>query len=114
MAHGHNIHAKHAGHVMKHMHKAKGGAAGDPHADKEVMAYNAKGSGVEKEAEEKKRGGRVKKKAGGSVEGGASNMHLGRAHRAKGGRTGSDKSPLTSAAKTEAPVGHSMDSGGNS
>jgi len=98
-----HINAKHAGHVMKHMHKEKGG---------EVKAYDAQGSNVEKEAEEKKRGGRVKKKAGGSIQGAPANMHLGRAHRAKGGRTGSDKSPLTSAAKTEAPVGHSMDSGG--
>ena len=115
---GHNIGAKHAGHVMHGMKKhrfAKGGAAGDPHADTKVLPYDAQGSGVEKEAKEKKKGGRVGRKAGGMVlEGSAPKMNLGRPGRKLGGRTGSDKSPLTSASKTTAPVGHEMNSGGNS
>ena len=90
---------------MKARHKSSGGAV-----------KPTGGPGIRSETAEdlmaRKRGGRVKKKAGGSIQGAPANMHLGRAHRAKGGRTGSDKSPLTSAAKTEAPVGHSMDSGG--
>jgi hypothetical protein len=106
----HNISSKHAGHVMHGLKKhrfAKGGPAGDPHADRDVKPYNAQGSGVEKEAKEKKKGGRVHKAHGGMVvEGNAPKMNLGRPGRKLGGRTGSDKSPLTSAAKTVGPVDH--------
>lgn len=48
--------------------KAKGGGV-QPKHDAHKKAYNAQGSHVEKEAEEEKRGGKVKKKAtGGAVE----------------------------------------------
>jgi hypothetical protein len=50
--------------------KAKGGGVTPKHDDKKEM-YNAKGSKIGKEAEEEKRGGKVKKKehkaAGGAV-----------------------------------------------
>ena len=61
---------------------------------------------VEKEAEEKKRGGRTKKRAkGGSVEGHKPKHHLGRKApgRKRGGRVGADLSPLTSANRTTGP-----------
>ena len=73
-------------------------------------AYDAQGSNVEKEAEEKKCGGAVKKRArGGKIEGKESKKRMDRPCRASGGRVGSDKSPLTSANKVSPTVGHSVD-----
>lgn len=74
-----------------------------------VKAYDAQGSNVEKEAEEKKRGGRVKRKEGGRVEGKKAKMRMDRPCRKDGGRVGSDKSPLTSAHSVTKVVGHSTD-----
>lgn len=86
-----------------------------------VKPYDAEGSNVEKEADERKRGGRVKKdcaperKHGGRVkeehrvEGKMSKMRLDRPGRKSGGRVGSDKSPLTSAARVSPVMGHSTD-----
>lgn len=57
---------------------------------------------VFKEADERKHGGKVKKKELGHAEGKMAKhrrdrAHGGKAHRAKGGKLGSDKSPLSSA-----------------
>ena|SRR6185312_823486 len=80
-----------------------------------VKAYDAQGSNVEKEADEKKRGGRVKRKHGGRtkdehrVEGKMAKMHLGRPGRKAGGRVGADKSPLSSAHTVSKVHDHSTD-----
>src|ERR1039457_4611475 len=79
---------------------------------------------IDEEAEEKKRGGRAKRKFGGHVhhekmeemkhakhvgpvKGEAAVHHAGRKPRKSGGRTGSDTNPLSSAAKGKEPRGHS-------
>lgn len=59
------------------------------------MRYTAE-SNVNTEAEERKRGGKVKKHIG-KAEGGAGMMHAGRKPRKSGGRAGSNASPLSSA-----------------
>jgi hypothetical protein len=56
-------------------------------------------SNVAKEADEKKRGGRVKKHMG-KVHGEKAKMRMDK--RARGGRVGSDKNPFTSAHNTSA------------
>lgn len=90
----------------------------------EVRPYDAQGSNVEKEAEERKRGGRAKRARGGKVEHEHRREHerhvegkkvkerLDRPHRASGGRVGSDKSPFTSARYASEPRDHKADSGG--
>lgn len=97
-AHHPREHEKHGGHPHGHHHKAKGGgimkAGGNPE--------------VEREAEEKKHGGKVKRhgrhhrKHGGHVEGKHSKHRMdraagGRATRKHGGGVGSDHNPLSSA-----------------
>jgi hypothetical protein len=62
-------------------------------------------SKVNDEAEERKRGGRAKKKHVGKVDG-KSESHAGRKARKSGGRAGSDKSPLSSAHAGTSPKGH--------
>ena len=62
-------------------------------------------SKVNDEAEERKRGGRAKKKHVGKVDG-KSEHHAGRKARKSGGRAGSDKSPLSSAHAGMSPKGH--------
>jgi len=102
--------------VSKMRHKKSGGSVGndmdgakESTGSKKPLAYNAKGSNVEKEADEKKHGGRVKKADGGKVEGCAPKMRMDRAKRASGGRVGSDKSPFSSAHTVSAVKGHSTD-----
>jgi len=93
---------------LDHHKRANGG---------KVKAYDAEGSNVEKEAEERKRGGAVKKerKHGGRVkeeariEGKKAKMRLDRPGRKSGGRVGSDKSPLSSAHNVSSVMGHSTD-----
>ncbi|WP_155773393.1 hypothetical protein [Rhizobium leguminosarum] len=65
--------------------------------------YAGADSNVVKEAEERKDGGRVKKKEMGKVDGKMSKMRLDRPGRKSGGRVGADTSPLSSAAKTSDP-----------
>ncbi len=61
-------------------------------------------SNVNDEAEERKRGGRAKRKSGGMVAGCAPSPNAGRAPRKSGGRATSDNNPFTSARKgTPAP-----------
>jgi hypothetical protein len=111
-------------------HKAEGGEAdfgtakeADDATPREV--YAGKGSNVEKEADERKRGGRAKRKRGGGVkhhekgedmkhakhvgniEGGMK-AHAGRAPRKSGGRTGSNFSPLSSAHGGSPPRDHKV------
>ena len=74
-------------------------------------AYNAEGSEVEKEAEEKKHGGKVKRKDGGHVDGKKSMMRLDRPGRKRGGRVGADMSPLTTASKVTDAKEHKASEG---
>lgn len=110
--------------------KAKGGEAdfGSPVADykadensKPERRVNA--PKIEGAAEEKKRGGRAKRKSGGSVKHlekgedmkhakhvgnvqGSCNTHAGRAPRKSGGRTGSNFNPMSSAHAGTPPRAH--------
>lgn len=112
------------GHEMKHhMKKAHGGKADGDEAynGPEPKPYNAQGSHVEHEAEEKGHGGHVKKKHkfahGGHVDGEHGKKRLDRAHggrtmkKARGGGAGSDMNPLTSASKVHDATGHSATEG---
>ena len=66
-------------------------------------------SNVNDEAEERKRGGKVKKHVG-KADGMAAKKHAGRAARKSGGRTGSNMNPLSSAhAGTPAKGRHTVD-----
>ena len=107
---------------MKMRHKKATGGAADSEWDKEskgskeVKAYDAQGSHVEEEAEDKreggemKKGGRVKKRAGGGcVEGEKPKARLDRMKRKSGGRVGSDLSPLSSSHKAEKVRDHMTD-----
>ena len=88
-------------------HREKGGriglkAAGNPDVFKE-----AEGKEDYAKGDEKKRGGRVKRKSGGKViglmTGGGVKPRLDRPGRKRGGGIGSDRSPLSSAHKHERP-----------
>lgn len=95
-------------------HKAAGGAT--PQNEKPKAEYSGSAGKVDEEAEEKKHGGRTKRKSGGKVEGEMAPMNLGRAARKRGGRTGgggSNRSPLTSAANSANPDGHTPDMTGD-
>jgi hypothetical protein len=80
------------------MKRAGGGVVPKDESPKEV--YAGAGSNVVKEADERKDGGRVKKKEGGKVEGKKAKMRLDRPGRKMGGRVGADRSPLSEAART--------------
>jgi hypothetical protein len=88
---------------MKGKHKrAMGGVVDKDESPKDV--YAGKDSNVVKEADERKKGGPVRKrKEMGKVEGKMSKMRLDRPGRKTGGRVGADKSPLSSAATVEEP-----------
>jgi len=83
------------------MKRAGGGVVPKDPSPKEV--YAGAGSNVVKEADERKDGGRVKKKECGKVEGKMSKMRLDRPGRKAGGRVGADRSPLSEAARTTGP-----------
>lgn len=78
--------------------------------DKPEARTNAKE--IDEEAEERKRGGRAKRKHGGKmvgkVEGEKGHMHAGRKPRKSGGRTGSDGSPFTTARKGKDAPGREL------
>jgi len=102
---------------MKAHKRASGGKVADEAKDYdeskggEPKAYDAQGSNVDKEASERKRGGKVKeRKRGGKVEGEKPKMRMDRACRKDGGRVGSDKSPFSSARNASAVVDHRTDS----
>lgn len=69
------------------------------------MRYNQ--SRVEDEAEERKRGGRTKRKHGGKAEGKMTMHHAGRKPRKSGGSC--ESSPFSSARSGETPKGRKMD-----
>lgn len=83
--------------------RADGGMAVKDTVPSDVRA--GKDSNVVKEAEAKKRGGKVV----GKVTGGKSRLRLDRPGRKTGGRVGADKSPLSSAAKVTDAIGHKPD-----
>lgn len=100
---------------MRHeMEKRKGHAAGgDVDSEKDPKPYNAQGSNVEKEADEKARGGRAKRKSGGMIDGKEKKMRLDRPGRKTGGRVGADKAPLTTAANIRPASEHKAEDSGN-
>lgn len=89
---------------------AKGGKAESPksgHFAKDAApseVYAGKGSNVEKEAKERKHGGKAKKHVG--LAGHKGKMHAGRTPRKSGGKVGADSHPLSSAHKGTEPKGH--------
>jgi hypothetical protein len=108
--------------------KAKGGEVGTRDWEEDEkdrpMRYNE--SKVEDEAEERRRGGRAKRKAGGivhhergkpmahakhigMVKGERTEHHAGRKPRMSGGRACSDTNPMSSAAKGKEPEGHKVE-----
>jgi hypothetical protein len=94
-------------------HKANGGEMDSPKEGTKEYEQDLKSknmrytyqSKVNDEAEERKSGGRAKKKHVGKVHG-DSKHHAGRKARKSGGRTSSDKSPLSSAHAGTPPKGH--------
>jgi hypothetical protein len=87
----------HAAH-MGHARRAKGGSVKEPGGPIKEAGGNPY---VEEEAEEKKRGGKVKHKRarGGKIDGKAAHHHLGKPGRKRGGRVGADLAPLSSASR---------------
>lgn len=79
---------------MAHRHKMHKRAMGGANPPVKTID-DSKESGVYKEAEERKHGGRAKHR----VEGHKAKHHLGRPGRKRGGRVGADMAPLSSAAK---------------
>lgn len=75
---------------------AKGGDV----EESKMENYNGSENNVEKEAEEKNKGGKVKKRAAGGsmMEGSKARHRLDRRGRKRGGSVGSDMHPLSSAA----------------
>lgn len=92
---------KHESEGKTRRHLKMGGQAKKP------LPYNAQGSEVEKEAEEKKRGGKV----GAHVEGHMKKHRLDRPGRKRGGSVGADMHPLTNAAKVKNAEGHDANTG---
>ena len=93
---------------MKARHKkATGGVVEKNESPRDT--YAGAESNVRKEADERKSGGRVKRKEGGKVEGKMSKMRLDRPGRKAGGRVGADKSPLSSAATMTNPPGRTAE-----
>src|ERR1700734_3335720 len=94
-------------HRLEH-HRARGGRTEDSEWSKESEGSkkepNEEGETPEKkEAKERKHGGKVKEEH--RVEGKMAKMHMGRPGRKSGGRVGSDKSPLSSAAHVSVVAG---------
>jgi hypothetical protein len=91
--------------------KSKGGGVEEGVKDKDTkpsMVYAGKDSNVVKEAEERKRGGRSKKKDGGAVDGFKHGGRADRRPRASGGRTGSENRPMSGAQSTSERPGAKM------
>ena len=94
-------------------HKANGGEMDSPkegtkESEQDLKSKNMRytyQSKVNDEAEERRSGGRAKKKHVGKVHG-DSKHHAGRKARNTGGRAGSDRSPLSSAHAGMSPKGH--------
>lgn len=77
-----------------------------------TLPYNAQGSEAEKEADEKKHGGKVERKRrkhGGVADGESTHHRLDRPHRRRGGKVGevgANTHPLSSASKVKPAEGH--------
>lgn len=82
-------------------HRKAGGSVDSMAAPKQFE----KSANVVKDVEGKKRGGGVKKHEGHMAEGHAAKRRMDRPGRKMGGRCGSDKAPLSSAAKTTTTSG---------
>lgn len=97
--------------------RAKGGMAGVIDKDEMPKPYNAQGSHVEEEADEKASGGRAKRKRGGKameVEGEKEHKRLDRAERKRGGRAmggNATANPMSSADKMTQAEGHKTETG---
>lgn len=94
----------------RHHHREERRGGGKVEPDVKPKAYNAQGSKVEEEAEEKKRGGKVKakhhkKEHHGEVEGHRGKRRLDRPGRKRGGSVGADRHPLSSASKVTPAAG---------
>ena len=93
----------------RNKHRATGGmntAAEDLKTKPDARNHAPK---VFAEAEERKAGGRAKRKSGGLVPGEAAACNAGRKPRKSGGRTGSDTNPFTSARAGTPPKSHKVD-----
>lgn len=105
------------GHKSHHnrKHRAMGGV-NEAEEDLKSKPHRWNNSQVEDEAEERKRGGRTKRKHGGDVKhvgmvhGEEAKHHAGRKPRKNGGRTGADSHPFSSARYGTEPKGHKTDS----
>jgi hypothetical protein len=92
------------------MEKRADGGKMEHDKESDPLPYNAKGSETEKEAEEgRAKGGRMKKKAGGMVEGHEKKARLDRPGRKRGGKIGADSAPLTTAGKIRDASEHKTD-----
>ena len=104
------------GRKMSRIARAEGGrsesdTSGDREYEQDLGKKNQRytyESKVNDEAEERKHGGRArrKRKSGGVVPGMNAVAHAGRKPRKSGGRTGSDKSPFSSARAGTPPTKH--------
>ena len=102
--------------MSKMRHKKAGGSVGNDMDGEEESKGSVKAkkytadSNVLDESEERKKGGRVKKRAdGGKVEGEKPKHRMDRPKRKAGGRVGSDKSPFSSAHVVSGAQGHDTD-----
>jgi hypothetical protein len=86
-----------ARHKMEKHHKAGGGRIGMKAYGNPDVFKEAEGKEDYAEGDERKKGGKVKMKKEMHAEGHKAHHRMDRPKRAKGGRVGSDRSPLTSA-----------------
>ena len=86
------------GHKGNRKHREEGGVVDKDDAPSDV--YAGKGSNVEKEAKERKAGGRIARKGGGPVGGAPAAPNAGRTPRKSGGGL------FSAAAKGTKPAGH--------
>lgn len=94
-------------------HKSGGGVMDSDKSPTDTYAGGS--SNVKMEAEEKKNGGRTKRKFkdGGSIDGMPGKKRMDRPGRKSGGRIGADKAPLSTAAKITPASGHDAPVSGN-
>jgi len=95
---------KHHGRASQ-LERASGGSVGDDDKNVKEQSYAGTGSDVEKEAEKRKRGGKVHKREPMHVEGAKGGHRLDRPGRKRGGAVGADSRPMTSAHNLTAPEG---------
>jgi hypothetical protein len=94
----------------KRAHKGTGGTNDAEEDVKDAPQDRSSPNNIQRESEERKRGGRTKKARGGSlaVAGARGPANAGRMPRKSGGRTGSDSNPLTSSHSGKQPPGRSV------